>query len=97
MADKNNNYNDLEKVSGGAFFDRYSIEDYNRAGVEVGDPGSWFNDSYRLIASGETLNIDQAEGAIAYYERYGRPAINVTQIEVFLLELEKEGPWWLQK
>ena len=87
----------VEQVSGGAFFDHYSDEDYYKAGVEITDPGDQFNDGYILKASGEKLTSEQAAGAIAYYERYGRPADNVSQIEIFFLRREKEGPWWLKK
>ena len=84
----------VEQVSGGAFFAHYKDEDYYKAGVEITDPGDWFNDRYILKASGEKLTSEQAAGAIAYYERYGRPADNVSQIEIFFLRLKEEGPLW---
>ena len=64
----------VEQISGGAargFFSAYSDEKYREAGVEVIGPGDWYNDGYRLMASGEDLTADLANLAVMYYDKFG--------------------------
>ena len=71
---------DLEKVSGGAFFSAYSDARYNEAGVIVVGSGDWYNDGYRLANSGEDLTTQLANLAVKYYDITGVPASNIEEI-----------------
>ena len=46
---------DLEKVAGGGLFSKYSVAEYEAAGVTVINPGYLYNEKYKLTNSGEDL------------------------------------------
>ena len=72
--------NDLDKVSGAGFFSAYSDSRYAEAGVSVIGSGDWYNDGYRLVASGEELTTQLANLAVKYYDLTGVPAGNIEEI-----------------
>ena len=71
---------DLDKVSGVGFFSAYSVDRYNEAGVTVIGAGNWYNDGYKLTASGEDLTAQLANLAVKYYDLTGVPAWEVEEI-----------------
>ena len=82
---------DLDKVSGGGFFSKYSDKKYEEAGVEVKGSGNLWNDGYKLNASGEELSMDWAERAVLFYDCYHRPAKSLNEIKRFYTDVYL--PW----
>ena len=90
---------DLEKVAGGGLFSKYSVAEYEAAGVTVINPGYLYNEKYKLTNSGEDLETDWAERAVIFYDYRGRPAWNLEELtywywHVYLPEVDKYIENW---
>ena len=55
-------------------FSRCSNEEYEAAGVEIVDPGLFWNGDYRLKGSGELMDNETAYYAVKFYKDTGRQA-----------------------
>lgn len=62
---KKMNDSDLDKVSGGAFFQDFSDDQYNNAGVEIVKPDS--NNKGCFIFDGEKISRDEAGTIVDFY------------------------------
>lgn len=70
---------ELEQVSGGALFSKYSVDEYNKAGVMVIGVGLIYNDGYRY--EGKEITPYEANCLTLYYLWYGRRASSIDEAE----------------
>ena len=80
-------------------FSKYSVAEYEAAGVTVINPGYLYNEKYKLTNSGEDLETDWAERAVIFYDYRGRPAWNLKELtywywHVYLPEIDKVIENW---
>ena len=75
-------------------FSKYSVAEYEAAGVTVINPGYLYNEKYKLTNSGKDLETNWAERAVIFYDYRGRPAWNLKELtywywDVYLPEICK--------
>ena len=70
--------NDLNKVSGGAFWTKYSNEEYEEAGVTLVFPTPLVIWGYKF--RGMEINEKQADAIVKFYKENGRQPENITEV-----------------